>query len=407
MAGMPTGDAVILNLSQALADRNPMGPSAPAAPESRFRLGQRPALDGLRAIAVLAVMLFHLNPALLPGGYLGVDIFFVLSGFLITSLLLEEWQTTGRINVVRFYWRRVTRLMPALTLMVGCCWCYAALYLPRNIQENVKDSGILVLAFQTDWWFAHNMGFLSFFAHTWSLAVEAKFYIVWPLVLTGLLTARVRPRWLVAALVTGILSCAAYRWSLLPAAGSKAFPWLYPHLQLRADAFLTGALVAALAAFNMLPQSARFRTLLQGFAQGAAAILFILLYDGPGYQTQMYPMFHGLFTVVAAGVGVILVALLQGPGPVATAVMESSFLTWIGKLSYGLYLWHFPVLMLFLPSASLSLPGPLIWKTQALLTLTIAAASFYAVERPLFRWRRTAAPQPLSIAETEVVRQAA
>ena len=121
----------------------------------------------------------------------------------------------------------------------------------------------------------------------------------------------------------------------------------------------------------------------------------------------MSPMFHGLFTVVAAGVGVILVALLQGPGPVATAVMESSFLTWIGKLSYGLYLWHFPVLMLFLPSASLSLPGPLIWKTQALLTLTIAAASFYAVERPLFRWRRTAAPQPLSIAETEVVRQAA
>lgn len=393
MAGTPDANAVILKLPSELQadDKGPHGMQT-TADVRRFRLGHRPALDGLRAIAVLVVIMFHLNSNALPGGYLGVDIFFVLSGFLITSLLLEEWQTTGSLNVGRFYWRRVVRLMPALFLVVGACWTYAYAFCTEEEQlQHIVHAGKMVLAFQTDWFFAHNMDFLSYFAHTWSLSVEGQFYLIWPLVLGFMLWRKAGPRAMALTMLLGILSCNLYRTLQIDPEATNVFPRLYPKLELRGDSFLTGALVAVLAGYNLLPQSARFRSWLRGMAQASAVVLGILLYDGPSWQTQMYPMFHGLFLVVAAMVGVLLLALLYEPSHLVSEVLESTFLTWIGKLSYGLYLWHFPMLML-LPATTLKVPAPLVWKVQILATFAVATVSYYAIERPLLSWRRKSLP---------------
>lgn len=391
MAGTPDANAVILKMpSESKADnRGQNGMEAAATNDRRFRLGHRPALDGLRAIAVLVVIIFHLNSNALPGGYLGVDIFFVLSGFLITSLLLEEWQSTGSLNVGRFYWRRVVRLMPALLLVVGACWTYAYAFSPIEEQETLVHAGKMVLAFQTDWFFANAMDFLTYFAHTWSLSVEGQFYLIWPLVLGFMLWRKAGPRAMALTMLLGILSCNLYRTLQIDPEATNVFPRLYPKLELRGDSFLTGALVAVLAGYNLLPQTVRFRTWLRGTAQAAAVMIAILIYDGPSWQTQMYPMFHGMFLVVAALVGVLLLALLYEPSHLVSEILESTFLTWIGKLSYGLYLWHFPMLML-LPATTLKVPAPLVWKVQIVATFAVAAASYYAIERPLLSWRRKA-----------------
>ncbi len=156
-----------------------------------------PGLDGLRALAVIAVLIYHAQYSLLPGGFLGVEIFFVISGYLITSLLLKEWQQSGRINLPAFWLRRARRLLPAVFLLILTSLVVSVVFLPDEV-ANLRSDALASAAYVTNWYFIFSqqsyfeaVGRPSLLKHLWSLAIEEQFYVVWP-VLLSLMLARLR-----------------------------------------------------------------------------------------------------------------------------------------------------------------------------------------------------------------------
>jgi peptidoglycan/LPS O-acetylase OafA/YrhL len=344
-----------------------------AAPASApFHLGYLPALDGLRAIAVLMVIFWHLGLPGWKGGFLGVDVFFVLSGFLITTLLVEEWELTGAIGFKRFYLRRALRLFPALALLLIVTAPF------------VDHSWTLVaIAYVSNWALA--FGFIQFspISHLWSLAIEEQFYLVWPILLVGLLRARVSRLKIVG--VAGVLALAS--------AGEKMLLWtspgswirLYHGSDVRADALLVGCILALLLAWGMLPGTVWFRRAVQIAALPALV--------GVGYlavtATIGMPFLYrsGGLTLVAIGVGIMLLQTVVAPIRLVSAILEWPPIVGIGRISYGLYLWHFPIAWLQhpwpFPFGHIDSTTGLIWR----LVLAFAAAglSYILIERPALR----------------------
>src|ERR1700682_626933 len=171
------------------------------APGPEFRLGYRPELDGVRGISILLVLLLHFTPKLMPGGYFGVDIFFVLSGFLITSLLLQEWARKNSISLKDFYIRRALRLGPGLAVYLLLVGAYACVFLDKGNARGMYLGIVLTLSYISNWVMAFKPDFLpGLLAITWSLAVEEQFYLVWPLILSLLLTNNPNRNWIIIAL---------------------------------------------------------------------------------------------------------------------------------------------------------------------------------------------------------------
>jgi peptidoglycan/LPS O-acetylase OafA/YrhL len=203
-----------------------------------FSLGYRPALDGLRAVAVLAVLTYHVG--WIPGGFLGVDVFFMLSGFLITTLLCEEHARTGTISIRRFYVRRARRLLPALVLFLLICGGILFVTRPSAFWPTLGGNLLGVLSYGANWLIIYWRG-LGVFGHTWSLAIEEQFYLAWPLLLLGLLRGA-RPRLIVAGLVTAAAGSLAWRLAL--ALDGASFARLYAATDTHADGLLVGAALA-------------------------------------------------------------------------------------------------------------------------------------------------------------------
>ncbi|HEX4529193.1 MAG TPA: acyltransferase, partial [Acidimicrobiia bacterium] len=185
-------------------------PDRVAAPPSQHapRLGYIPALDGLRAVAVVAVLLYHADQRWIPGGFLGVDVFFVISGYLITCLLLADWQQHGGVGLKRFWYRRARRLLPALFTMLFVVSIYAILFLP-DVLDQLRGEVIAALLYVENWFliFRHLSYFQStgrppLLQHVWSLAVEEQFYLLWPLILVLVLTVWGKSR---RALLVGVV----------------------------------------------------------------------------------------------------------------------------------------------------------------------------------------------------------
>ena len=180
---------------------------------TRSRLGHLPGLDGLRALAVIAVLLYHADLHWAQGGFLGVEIFFVISGYLITSLLLAEWAERGHISLGRFWLRRARRLLPALFLLIGSGLTFAVLFLPGEV-ATLRGDAEAALLYATNWYFILGQksyfqftGRPSLFQHLWSLAVEEQFYLLWPILLT-LLLRWLKPRGTLLVVLTGALASA-------------------------------------------------------------------------------------------------------------------------------------------------------------------------------------------------------
>ncbi|HEY0070789.1 MAG TPA: acyltransferase, partial [Chloroflexia bacterium] len=168
-------------------DTQPSG----AHPTPGGRLPYLPGLDGLRAIAVAGVLLYHAGMLWLPGGFLGVEVFFVISGYLITSLLLSEWQRHGRTNLPAFWLRRARRLLPALFLVIAVTLTFSVLFLPEEV-AGLREDALAATGYVTNWYLVFNqqsyfetMGRPSLLQHLWSLAVEEQFYLLWPLLFVG------------------------------------------------------------------------------------------------------------------------------------------------------------------------------------------------------------------------------
>ncbi|GHD21721.1 acyltransferase [Nocardiopsis kunsanensis] len=321
------------------------GASAARA-ERRFR----PEVQGLRAVAVLLVLVYHLDPDLVPGGYVGVDVFFVISGFLITSLLYREAGEHGRISIARFYVRRVRRLLPASTVVLLVTGAVALVFLPITRLSEAAWQLIASAAYVENLYLAQQaVDYLASDAppspvqHFWSLAVEEQFYLVWPLLFMLWAGAvqrwRTTPRVLVAGL--SVLSVVSLAHSVVHTAQNPAAAYFLPTT--RAWELAVGGLVAVVLAHRALSPAARAPLVWAGLAAiGVSALAYDDATAFPGW-TALLPVL-GSAAVIAAG---------HTRTPLNTAPAQ-----FFGDISYSLYLWHWPLIVFALTwsgSASLGL----------------------------------------------------
>ncbi|WP_259310962.1 acyltransferase family protein [Capillimicrobium parvum] len=345
-----------------------------------------PGLDGLRAFAVGGVLLYHAGVSWMPGGFLGVDLFFVLSGYLITSLLLTEYARAGRIDRKRFWLGRARRLLPAAVLVIVVCLIIVALFLPSQLADARADA-LSSLFYVNNWHqvFADRSYFATFgrpslFQHLWSLAVEEQFYLIWPLILTFMLTRLSRGK-IVAITAAGLVLSAVLMAAIYDPHGDASR--VYYGTDTRAAPLLAGALLA----FAWPPQ--RFTG---APGRGAAVVLDVLGAIGVGvlilamvtWHDYDQWLFRGGF-LVAELATVLLIAALVHPAAHIGRVFGVAPMRWIGQRSYGIYLWHWPVMALSRPGVDLHVNRTLIIVGQIALTIGLAALSYTYLEMPVRR----------------------
>lgn len=316
-------------------------------PDKSFTSGKTywPALDGLRAVSILLVLTVHLRliaphlkAFLPPGGFLGVDVFFVISGFLITSLLLAEHRQTGLISLKNFYYRRILRLFPALTVVLlfacvvaGLVGSFSALGL-----TNIRLASTVF--YFANWVRANERTDTWFLFHFWSLSVEEQFYLLWPALLLFLLRRRISPKrifWLVLAM---IIASAVLK-PVLFLTGSS-INRVYYGSDTRADSVLIGCAIALLLSFGFITPGPRPRLIARALARAAAIVLAAFVcFAGDGFA----PLYVGGLTLVSLCCAAIVVQLILAPESAVSGFLSSSSMQWIGRRSYGLYLWHWPM----------------------------------------------------------------
>jgi peptidoglycan/LPS O-acetylase OafA/YrhL len=378
--GVRLGDRVSLDeLARTEATREAVPPSARTTPE----FAHVPALDGLRAIAVILVLLFH-NYQTAPGGshawdggFLGVDVFFVLSGFLITTLLLHEHQRSERIDLRRFWSRRARRLLPALFIaVVGAAILAKFAYAPA-MAANVRGESISSLLYVENWYRLNTMAAPSVLSHTWSLSVEEQWYLIWPLLLGGLLLwTRGRKRLLLTAVGMLALASAIECYLLFTGNGSRS----YNGTDTRAQSLLVGAGLAILLLYRP-PKPSRWLQI-----GGWLAVVFIAVTVAKTHWNADEFMFRGGFFVFALGVALLVTAIVRSPDALLTKALAFRPLAAIGLISYGLYLYHLPIFW-WLDGAHTHMRGLSLLSLRIVVTFAVAAASYYAIERPFRRGR--------------------
>ena len=306
------------------------------------RLGYRPALDGLRGLAILAVVGHHVGalllptswgPDLLPAGFLGVDVFFALSGFLITTLLLERRAEPGRVR--RFYVRRALRLLPAVGVLLGVA---TAVALATGASPTRTANTVLVVAtYTTNWAALEGVKVLPQLTHLWSLALEEQFYLLWPAVLWALLALGARRRVLVAVALGLALASATWRAFLWE--HRDLGPRLYFRSDARADVLLLGAALALvpLERLGALPRRVRLGAALAG--------LVVLAVSVQTLDVGSAWLYLGGFTAVGVASGALVVLALRADTGPARALAARPLVA-VGLVSYALYLWHFPIFVL-------------------------------------------------------------
>jgi peptidoglycan/LPS O-acetylase OafA/YrhL len=350
-------------------------------------LTYRPGLDGLRALAVAGVFLYHARPhsdgsPWLPGGFLGVDLFFVLSGYLITSLLLIEWEHHGRIVLLRFWGRRARRLFPALVVVVLAALILASLFARADLGRTRGDAFSSLFYF-TNWHLIvanHSyftlMGRPSLLQHFWSLAVEEQFYVVWPLLLVPGLIFLGR-RYLPLLVAAGIAGSAALMWLLYNPYGDPSR--VYYGTDTRAFLLLMGIELALV--WPYVERIRRSLPLLELLGLAALGITFWLFLTMQDFDPAIY---RG-GDLAASFCFAVLIAAVAHPATQIGKALGVAPLRWVGERSYGIYLWHWPIIALTRPGVDVSWTGPGLIAAQAALTVLAAALSFRFVEQPIRR----------------------
>ena len=382
---------------------------APSPPKTRgVRLPYLPGLDGLRALAVIAVLLYHAELRWIPGGFIGVEVFFVISGYLITALLLAEWRQRGRIDLKAFWLRRARRLLPALYLLLVVTLAFAVVFLPGEV-ARLRADVLAAFGYVTNWYliFANEsyfeaVGRPSLLKHLWSLAIEEQFYLLWPLLLA------VGLRWRHRLVLVAVLAGAAAS-SLLMAALYQ--PDVDPsRLYYGADTRAAGLLIGAALAFVWAPgrspaemdlltparrrqlgragRLARFRRrwrwisplLLDVIGLAALGGLVWLCLRLGEFQPFLY---RGGLASVSLTTAVLIMVLVHPHARLSTGLLGWSPLRWVGLRSYGIYLWHWPVFMVTRPQLDVPIDGLPLVALRLAATVVLAALSYSYVETPI------------------------
>lgn len=359
---------------------------SPRAARGRSRHAEkrdfRPDIEGLRAVAVVAVVLFHAAVPGVTGGFVGVDVFFVLSGFLITNLLVEEWNRLGRVEIGRFYLRRVLRLAPAMLCVLAFVWGAALAEGGLGTTPTAMARfTLLVLSYTNNWASAlHSTSVPAPLGHFWSLAVEEQFYLVWPWLLVVAFRSRVSLRALLVTLLASVAVLSLWR-TMLWEINHDPFRGVFG-TDTRATGLLIGSAIAV-ARHVGLRTSRSFATVLVG----AGMLLYALIIPRP-YDLAGWLLLGGLQPVELAAC-MLIIGLTASPGVPFASLLEAPPCLWLGRRSYAIYLWNWPLSLLaraILPTA------PLLSSAVAVVCTFVAAElSYRYLELPVLRLRATIA----------------
>ncbi|MCZ7536497.1 MAG: acyltransferase [Acidimicrobiia bacterium] len=342
----------------------------------------RPALDGLRAVAVLAVFWYHLDWSWAPGGFLGVDAFFVLSGYLITSLLVVEHDSKGRIDLVAFWARRARRLLPALLLLLVVVSVWATIGVAPDRLDSLRADGLFTILYSANWHLiASGQSYFGLFVapsplrHTWSLAIEEQFYLGWPLIVAIAMYGGRRRRWAIAAVsAVGVVASVAVMGLLYDAADpSRA----YYGTDSRAHSLLVGVLLAL--ALDRWKPSGSGASVVQGLgilgAGGMAWAIASTDERGSGF-------YHGGSLLYAIAVAAVIAASTADGRSILRSALSVAPLRWVGTISYGVYLWHWPAQVVMTP-ARVGVDGVALDAVKIAATFGASVASYYLMEKPI------------------------
>jgi peptidoglycan/LPS O-acetylase OafA/YrhL/lysophospholipase L1-like esterase len=373
-----------------------------------------PALDGIRALAIGLVLVFHGGFSWAGGGFFGVDVFFVLSGFLITGLLIGEFRQNSHIGLRRFWAHRIRRLVPALLVMLAGVACYAEFFAPPDTLGQLRSDAIATLLYGNNWHLVN--GTQGYFAalntprpllHTWSLSIEEQFYLVWPLVVLAVMKWTRSLRVLLTVTVVGALASAlemAYLYH-----GGSGINRIYYGTDTRAQALLIGAALAIVLARPAGHEEGDGRSswklslvrtatspaarwiLMVGGAAGLAAIvtMSVVVNSGTGW------LYQGGFGLVALAAAAVVASVSLVPDSPWARLLSFPPVRYVGAISYGLYLWHWPVFVV-LDNARTGLTGWPLFAIRVTVAVAVAALSYHVVEMPIRRgilrgWRAWAA----------------
>jgi peptidoglycan/LPS O-acetylase OafA/YrhL len=385
------------------------------------QLTYMPALDGIRAVSIMGIMLNHGGFGWAAGGLISVNVFFVLSGFLITLLLMREWAKTGTIHLRNFWARRARRLLPALFVLLAGIAVYAWLLAPAGTQSSLRGDGLTTLLYVANWhqifsgqsYFAQ-VGAISPLLHAWTLAIEEQFYLVWPLVVLAVLKWRKSPRLLLGITVFGIAASAiemAVRFH--PGLDPSR---LYYGTDTRAQDILVGAAVALLiggrrqgaglgdfalgqAVDGQGAETRRARRTI-GYSLATVAAAAVFGFEWSRITNSSALPYRGGFLLADIMVGIVIVGVIRAPTGLPAHLLAIRPLTYVGQISYGLYLWHWPVILI-LNNARTGLEGWSLFVLRAAVSFVIAVLSWHFVEVPIrqrkFTTWRTRAWLPISI----------
>jgi len=350
-----------------------------------------PAIDGLRALAVIAVMFYHLGFSWIPGGFLGVDLFFVISGYVITRMLLDSIAQSGGLDLRGFYLARLRRLLPALLFMLTTTIIAVGIWAPDTIKRLLVDTPF-ALTGTINWWLVTNeqdyfesIGRPPLLQHTWSLAVEAQFYLVWPLILYFILKKFGKKHIPVAALFIAAASGIALllvSFSIDAANASKV-----SHVYFGTDTHSIGLFLGAALAVSWIPQNFRVELSRKGqnFIDGIGVFGFIgilatfLLIDAsnPAMYKIAFPL-AGIF-------GAAIIASIVHPASRFAPVLQNKVLLWIGERSYAIYLWHWVIFQVTRPTVDLAGQAWALYSLRILIVFALADISLRYVELPIRR----------------------
>ncbi len=362
-------------------------------PKKKSKSHYIPALDGLRAFAVIAVVLYHMNTNFLPSGLLGVTLFFVLSGYLITGILIKEWRQTGKLNLPTFWIHRVRRLFPAIVFML-CTVLVVTAFIGPDLLTKLRKDLFPALFWFTNWWYIFQdtsyfeaMGAPSPVNHFWSLAIEEQFYVIWPPILLLLFRSKVKKNTIQRLIVVlAIVSVALMMFLYVPGGDPSR---VYYGTDTRAFSLLIGAFLAfAFPSHRVcgkgkkgLNPGQRKTVGLLGLVAFAAIIVMMIVVDA--YSPFSY---YGGILITSLLTGMLILALVDKRNLIAK-FFSLPPLVYLGKISYGVYIWHYPILLIMTDFNAASETAWYWHILQAIVILAVSAFSYHFVEQPIRKGR--------------------